>query len=93
MKLLSEINEQLDYTLDNQIFLTFTDARSMRTCGSGIADYNVETAVYTKHHFVVNHDVSNHRNECDQLFTIANKAPDAMGNEQRTVISISIKKG
>ncbi len=46
---------------DQQISLTDPDARSMATSGrgSGTVGYNVQTAVDTKHHLIVTHDVSN----------------------------------
>jgi hypothetical protein len=44
---------------DKQISLTDPDARSMKTRGAGIVGYNVQTAVDTKHHIVVAHEVTN----------------------------------
>ncbi len=48
-------------TPDQQISLTDPDARSMATSGrgSGIVGYNVQTAVDTKHHLIVTHEVTN----------------------------------
>ncbi|TDK66405.1 IS1182 family transposase [Sapientia aquatica] len=87
MKQLSEINEQLSDAPDHQISLTDPDARSMRTRGSGIVGYNVQTAVDTKHHLIVDHEVSTDGNDRDQLFNMASKARAAMGVDQLTAIA------
>jgi hypothetical protein len=50
MKVLNEIEVQLNKTPDKQMSLTDPDARSMKTRGTGIVGYNVQTAVDTKHH-------------------------------------------
>ena len=48
-------------TEDKQIPLTDPDARSMATSGpgSGMVGYNVQSAVDTKHHLIVTHEVTN----------------------------------
>ena len=53
MKFLKEIEVQLEQTPDKQISLTDPDARSMKTRGTGIVGYNVQTAVDTKNHLIV----------------------------------------
>ena len=42
-----------------QISLTDPDARSMKSRGAGVVGYNVQTAVDTKHHMIVAHEVTN----------------------------------
>lgn len=87
MKQLSAIKEQLNDAPDHQISKTDPDARSMRSRGSGVVGYNVQTAVDSKNHLIVAHEVSNEANDRDQLFNMANKARDAMDAEQLTVIA------
>jgi transposase len=87
MKQLSAIKEQLNDASDHQISKTDPDARSMRSRGSGVVGYNVQTAVDSKNHLIVAHEVSNEANDRDQLFNMASKARDAMGAEQLTVIA------
>jgi transposase len=54
---------------DGQISLTDPDARSMATSGrsTGMVGYNVQTAVDTKHHLIVAHEVTNSGHDRDQL--------------------------
>src|SRR3979411_12170 len=58
---LNALNAQMMQTEDKQISLTDPDARSMATSGrgSGIVGYNVQSAVDTKHHLIVYHEVTN----------------------------------
>ena len=44
---------------DQQLSLTDSDARSMKSRGAGIVGYNVQTAVDTRHHLIVAHEVTN----------------------------------
>src|ERR1700736_6347252 len=56
---LSAINAEMMKSKDKQISLTDPDARSMATSGrdTGIVGYNVQTAVDTKNHLIVTHEV------------------------------------
>ena len=81
MKALKEIEVQLNETPDKQISLTDPDARSMKTRGTGIVGYNVQTAVDAKHHLIVAHEVTNVGIDRDQLTSMAKQARDAMGVE------------
>ena len=87
MKILKEIEVQLNETPDKQISLTDPDARSMKTRGTGIVGYNVQTAVDAKHHLIVAHEVTNVGIDRDQLTSMAKQARDAMGTEGLTVIA------
>lgn len=50
MRELEEIKLKLKQTPDQQLSQTDPDARSMKTRGTGIVGYNVQTAVDAKHH-------------------------------------------
>ncbi len=57
---------------DQQISLTDPDSRSMATSGrgSGVVGYNVQVAVDTEHHLIVNHEVTNVGSDRAQLATL-----------------------
>ena len=87
MQALKEIETQLNSAPDKQISLTDPDARSMKTRGTGIVGYNVQTAVDTKHHLIVAHDVVNTGTDRDQLSRMAQQARAAMATETLTAIA------
>ncbi len=87
MKILKDIEVQLDETPDKQISLTDPDCRSMKTRGTGIVGYNVQTAVDTKHHLIVAHEVTNVGVDRDQLTTVAKQARAAVGTQNLTVVA------
>ena len=87
MKGLKDIQDQLNKTPDKQISLTDPDARSMKTRGTGIVGYNVQTAVDTKHHLIVAHEVTNVGVDRDQLTSMAKQARTAMAVQDLTVIA------
>jgi len=84
---LKEIEAKLEETGETQISLTDPDARSMMSRGSGIVGYNVQTAVDTKHHLIVEHDVTNNGSDRDQLSGMARKARTAIGTTTLTAIA------
>ena len=57
MQKLKEIEVQLQAAPDKQISQTDPDARAMKSQGTGIVGYNVQTAVDAKHHLIVAHTV------------------------------------
>lgn len=87
MKALKDIEVHLNKTEDKQISLTDPDARSMKSRGAGIVGYNVQTAVDTKHHLIVAHDVTNKGSDRDQLSPMAKQARTAMGVQDLTVVA------
>lgn len=87
MKALKDIEVELNKTPDKQISLTDPDARSMKTRGTGIVGYNVQTAVDTQHHLIVAHEVTNVGIDRDQLTSMAKKARTAMGVQDLTAIA------
>ena len=74
---------------DQQVSLTDPDARSMATSGrgTGIVGYNVQTAVDTKHHLIVAHEVTNVGHDRTQLGRMAKQAQDAIGQGDLTVLA------
>src|SRR5436305_15243119 len=66
---LNGLNTLMMQTKDKQISLTDPDARSMATSGrgSGMVGYNVQSAVDTKHHLIVTHEVTNVGSDRSQL--------------------------
>ncbi|KKL46852.1 hypothetical protein LCGC14_2341420 [marine sediment metagenome] len=87
MKELQSIEAQLNESPDKQVSLTDPDARSMMTRGTGIVGYNVQTAVDTKHHLIVAHEVTNVGSDRDQLSSMAKQAREAMGTENLSVVA------
>ena len=87
MKELKEMEVRLTAAPDKQISLTDPDARSMKTRGTGIVGYNVQTAVDTKHHLIVAHEVTNVGTDRDQLTSMATHARTAMAVKDLTVIA------
>jgi transposase len=87
MAKLREIEAKLEKTGETQISLTDPDARSMMTRGSGIVGYNVQTAVDTRHHLIVEHDVTNSGSDRDQLSGMAKKARTVIGTPILTAIA------
>jgi transposase len=87
MNMLKDIEAKLNETPDKQISLTDPDARSMKTRGEGIVGYNVQTAVDTKHHLIVAHEVTNVGVDRDQLTNMAGQARAGTGTEQLTVLA------
>ena len=81
MQALEAIGKQMKASEDGQISLTDPDARSMATSGrgTGIVGYNVQTAVDTKHHMIVAHEVANVGHDRDQLANMAKLAKAATG--------------
>jgi ribosomal protein L14E/L6E/L27E len=87
MRSLKEIEVQLNAAPDKQVSLTDPDARSMKTRGTGVVGYNVRTAVDTKHHLIVAHEVTNNGTDRDQLTSMAKLARTEMGVDKLTAIA------
>src|SRR3979411_2179657 len=86
---LNALNAQMMQTEDKQISLTDPDARSMATSGrgSGIVGYNVQSAVDTKHHLIVSHEVTNVGSDRGQLSRMSEQARSAIGSETIEVVA------
>jgi transposase len=83
MQRLNALNIQMMQTEDKQISLTDPDARSMATSGrgSGMVGYNVQSAVDTKYHLIVAHEVTNVGSDRSQLSHMTERARAAIGSE------------
>jgi transposase len=86
---LKTIGTQLQEMPDKQISLIDPDARSMATSGrgTGMVGYNVQTAVDTKHHLIVAHEVTNVGHDRHQLANMAKQAKTAMGADELKVVA------
>ena len=59
LKRIRKLKQAVQTSPDKQISQTDPDARSLRSRGMGVVGYNVQTAVETRHHLIVAHDVTN----------------------------------
>ena len=86
---LKQLGEQMAKAPDEQISLTDPDARSMATSarGSGVVGYNVQTAVDTKHHLIVTHEVTNQGTDRAQLSSMGQQTQQAIGIEKLTALA------
>ena len=89
MQHLREMDVAVQDAPDEQISLTDPDARAMATHGkgTGIVGYNVQTAVDTRHHLIVAHEVTNVGNDRGQLAKMAGLAKQATGRDTLTVLA------
>ena len=87
MARLKKLEVQLHRAPDQQISLTDPDARSMKTRGTGIVGYNVQTAVDAEHHLIVAHEVTNTGSDRHQLHHMAQHAKEAIGSETLKVVA------
>jgi transposase len=89
MQSLKEMGKQVEASPDKQVSLIDPDARSMATSGkgTGIVGYNVQIAVDAEHHLIVAHEVTNIGSDRAQLTSMGQKARDAIGSEQITVLA------
>jgi transposase len=87
MQQLKALEVQMNAAPDKQLSLTDADARSMKTRGTGIVGYNVQTAVDTHHHLIVAHAVTNVGSDRSQLSTMALQAREAMGTKDLTALA------
>jgi transposase len=84
---LKVIESRLNETPDKQISLTDPDARSMKTRGTGMVGYNVQTAVDPKHHLIITHKVTNDGIDRRQLKSMAEQARNALGCKELSVVA------
>jgi hypothetical protein len=74
---------------DQQISLTDPDSRSMATSGrgSGVVGYNVQVAVDTEHHLIVNHEVTNIGSDRAQLARVAKETKATLQTDSLGVVA------
>ena len=84
---LNALEPELDKAEDKQISLTDPEARSLRTRGTGIVGYNVQSAVEPDNHLIVAHEVTNQFNDHRQLSPMAIAAKEAMGVEELDAVA------
>jgi transposase len=72
---------------DQQLSLTDPDARAMNSRGTGVVGYNVQTAVDSKHHLIIAHEVSNVGSDRRQLSPMARQAQAILGTKQLEVVA------
>ena len=87
MQQLKTLEAQMLASPDQQLSLTDPDARSMKSRDGGIVGYNVQTAVDTKHHLIVAHEVVTAGIDRDQLTPMAEQARAATGIDDLTVVA------
>jgi hypothetical protein len=89
MRRLEELETGMLATPDQQISLTDPDARSMATSGrgSGMVGYNVQSAVDTKHHLIVAHEVTNVGTDRSQLSHMSKRTKVALGTDTLDVVA------
>jgi len=89
MQRLQKLEVQMLATPDQQISLTDPDARSMATSGrgSGMVAYNVQSAVDTRHHLIVTHEVTNSGSDRSQLSVMAKQAKAALKTDKLDVVA------
>ena len=89
MARLTKLEVRMLQAPDQQISLTDPDARSMATSGrgTGMVGYNVQTAVDTKHHLIVAHEVTNVGHDRTQLANMAQQAKAAMATDKLSVVA------
>jgi len=87
MARLKKLEARMHKAPGKQISLTDSDARSMKSRGMGIVGYNVQTAVDTKHHLIVAHEVTNNGSDRRQLANMSKQAKSVMNTEELTAVA------
>ena len=87
MSRLKKVEARMHKAPGQQISLTDPDARSMKSRGSGVVGYNVQTAVDTQHHMIVAHEVTNVGSDRQQLANMAKQAKSVLATESLTAVA------
>jgi len=88
-KRLKLIEAEMLTSPDQQIALTDPDARIMATRGrsSVMVGYNVQSAVDTENHLIIDHEVTNIGNDRAQLSKMARRAKMILGHKEMDVLA------
>ena len=87
MARLKKLEARMLATPDKQLSQTDPDARSMKCRGSGMVGYNVQSAVDSKHHLIVAHEVTNVGSDRAQLANMAKQAKAVLGRDTLEVVA------
>ena len=87
MERMEALAKEVDAVPDHQVSLTDPDARSMKTRGTGVVGYNVQTAVEARHHLIVDHQVTNVTSDRAQLATMAKRTEAVMQAEHLEAVA------
>ncbi len=82
-----ELLKELERSGESQISLTDPDSRAMPLTPKGDVSYNVQVAVDSKHHLMVEQEVTNAVIDKDQLSTMAKRVQAILGKEQLSVVA------
>lgn len=82
-----ELLKELKSTGQTQISLTDPDSRAMALTPRGEVSYNVQTAVDQKHHLIVAQEVTNEVLDNHQLFTMADRTRQSLGQKELQVVA------
>jgi len=89
MKRLRGMRRKVKASPEGQLSTTDPDARSMasKDRGSGTVGYNLQSAVDTKHHLIVAHELTNIGSDRAQLAPMAERARAVLGRKRLTVLA------
>jgi transposase len=82
-----ELLKELGASGQSQVSLTDPESRAMALTPRGEVSYNVQTAVDQKHHLIVEQDVTNEGLDNHQLFTMAQKTQQMLGQDELQVVA------
>jgi transposase len=82
-----ELLKELGASGQSQVSLTDPESRAMALTPRGEVSYNVQTAVDRKHHLIVEQDVTNEGLDNHQLFSMAQKTKQMLGQDELQVVA------
>lgn len=82
-----ELLKELKASGQKQVSLTDPDSRAMALTPKGEVSYNVQTAVDSKHHLIVEQDVTNEGLDNHQLLLMAQRTQEMLGQTDLHVVA------